>query len=40
MIKAKRSNLYTIGLMSLGKRVNQPSWRHPETTGKGKLEVG
>jgi len=26
--------------MSLGKRVNQLSWRHPETTGKGRLEVG
>ena len=26
--------------MSLGKRVDQPSWRHPETTGKGKLGAG
>ncbi len=26
--------------MSLGKRVDLPSWRHPETTGKEKLGVG
>jgi len=26
--------------MSLGKRVDEPSWRHPESTGKGKLGVG
>jgi hypothetical protein len=26
--------------MSLGKRVDRPSYRQPETTGKGKLGVG
>ncbi len=26
--------------MSLGKRVGQPSWKQPETTGEGKLGVG
>jgi hypothetical protein len=39
MIKAERSNYTQCGLMGLGKRVDQPSRKQPETTGKAKFGV-
>ena len=40
MIMAERPNLSQCGLMSLGKRVDQPSSKQAETTGEGKPGVG
>ena len=40
MMKAGTSTYTQCGLMSLGKRVDRPSWKYPETIGKEKLGMG